>query len=147
MILRPLSNLALRPRRFGCPTPRLHAEQIPQHRCLANTFQHILTPLPVYLHLLLYVCAYSIVANLPLTQAFSAGILGQIVESLYSVKQVVPSRHAEAARIEKQLDKFYLDLPPFLKFDGSSHLPPPPPHILTFNMQYWNTVLLLHRPL
>jgi hypothetical protein len=83
---------------------------------------------------------------LPLTIC-SASILGQIVESLYSLKQVVPSRHAEAARIEKQLDRFYMDLPHFLKFDGSTQSPPPPPHVLTFNMQYWNTVLLLHRPL
>lgn len=77
-----------------------------------------------------------------------ASILGHVVESLYSVKQVVHSRHAEAAKLEDQLEAFYLDLPQYLKYDTSNPLAPvPPPHVLTLNMGYWNAVLLVHRPL
>ncbi|KAG8837598.1 hypothetical protein FRC18_008823 [Serendipita sp. 400] len=77
-----------------------------------------------------------------------SSILGRIVETLYSVKQVVPSRHHEASRIEELLDGLFLELPPYLKVDLSAGAPTqlPPPHILAFNMQYWNAVLLLHRP-
>jgi hypothetical protein len=46
------------------------------------------------------------------------------------------------------LDKWYIDLPEHLRHEsGPSKLPVPPPHILTLHMQYWCTVLLLHRPL
>ncbi|KAG8835837.1 hypothetical protein FRC17_000801 [Serendipita sp. 399] len=77
-----------------------------------------------------------------------SSILGRIVETLYSVKQVIPSRHQEASRIEELLDALFLELPPFLKVDLSAGAVTqlPPPHILVFNMQYWNAVLLLHRP-
>ena len=76
-----------------------------------------------------------------------ASILGQIVETLYSVRQVVHSRHAEANRLEGQLEAFYLELPAYLKYDASnSAMPIPPPHVLTLNMMYWNAVLLVHRP-
>ncbi|CAG7850422.1 SubName: Full=Uncharacterized protein {ECO:0000313/EMBL:CCA69624.1} [Serendipita indica DSM 11827] len=77
-----------------------------------------------------------------------SSILGQIVESLYSVKQVVPSRHHEASRIEEALEALYLELPTYLKVDLSSGIPRnlPPPHIVVLNMQYWNAILLLHRP-
>lgn len=76
-----------------------------------------------------------------------ASILGQIVETLYSVKQVVHSRHAEANRLEEQLEAFYLELPAYLKCDlSNAPMPIPPPHVLTLNMMYWNAVLLVHRP-
>ena len=79
-----------------------------------------------------------------------AAIIGQILEALYSVRQAVPSRHAEAARLEEVLDKWLLELPDHLKLDINSiknGAPPPAPHILVLHMQYWNAVLLLHRPL
>ena len=77
-----------------------------------------------------------------------ASILGQIVETLYSVKPVLTSRHHEATKLEEQLDTFYLDLPAYLKYDASKPGSPiPPPHVLTLNMMYWNAVLLVHRPL
>jgi hypothetical protein len=78
-----------------------------------------------------------------------ASILGQVIESLYSVKQIIRSRHTEANRLEEILDHFYLDLPEALKCDFTNNPPSeiPPPHVLTLNMQYWNAVLLLHRPL
>ncbi|KIM22896.1 hypothetical protein M408DRAFT_28343 [Serendipita vermifera MAFF 305830] len=74
-------------------------------------------------------------------------MLGQVVEALYSVKQMVHSRHQEALKLEEQLETFYLDLPTYLKYDAANpSTPVPPPHVLTLNMQYWNTVLLVHRP-
>ena len=79
-----------------------------------------------------------------------AAIISQILEGLYSIKQVVPSRHREGARLEEILDKWLLALPDYLKLDingiknGGA---PPAPHILILHMQYWNAVLLLHRPL
>jgi len=77
-----------------------------------------------------------------------ASILGHVVENLYSVKQVVHSRHVEAAKLEEQLEAFYLDLPQYLRYDASNPSGPvPPPHVFTLNMQYWNAVLLVHRPL
>jgi hypothetical protein len=76
-----------------------------------------------------------------------ASILGQVVESLYSVRQVVHSRHVEANRLEEHLEAFYLELPAYLKYDASNPATPiPPPHVLTLNMMYWNAVLLVHRP-
>jgi hypothetical protein len=94
-----------------------------------------------------FVCVHHV--GLSLVNSPIARILGQIVESLYSVKQVVPSRHMENTRIENLLDAFYLELPEYLKWDlsGDTTAHVPPPHVLTLNMQYWNTVLLLHRPL
>ena len=94
-----------------------------------------------------FVCVHH--ADLSFVDSPTAKILGQIIESLYSVKQVVPSRHMESARIENSLDTFYLELPEYLKWglSGDTMAQVPPPHILTLNMQYWNTVLLLHRPL
>ena len=81
---------------------------------------------------------------------FIAAIMGQVLEALYSIKQAVPSRHAEAARLEEVLDKWLLALPDHLKLDINSiknGAAPPAPHILILHMQYWNAVLLLHRPL
>jgi hypothetical protein len=79
-----------------------------------------------------------------------AAIISQILEGLYSVKQAVASRHREAARLEEILDKWLLALPEHLKLDINSiknGAAPPAPHILILHMQYWNAVLLLHRPL
>lgn len=79
-----------------------------------------------------------------------AAIISQILEGLYSIKQIVPSRHREAARLEEILEKWLLVLPDYLKVDINSiknGAAPPAPHILILHMQYWNAVLLLHRPL
>lgn len=81
---------------------------------------------------------------------YLAVIISQILEGLYSIKQAVSSRHREAARLEETLDKWLLALPDHLKVDINSiknGAAPPAPHILTLHMQYWNAVLLLHRPL
>ncbi|KAG6909434.1 hypothetical protein DXG01_000588 [Tephrocybe rancida] len=75
-----------------------------------------------------------------------AGILGMIVQAIYAVRPAL-SRHSEAQFLEGLLDKWYIGLPENLRYDiGSPKRPTPPPHVLTLHMQYWCTVLLLHRP-
>ncbi|KAF8512680.1 fungal-specific transcription factor domain-containing protein [Hysterangium stoloniferum] len=78
-----------------------------------------------------------------------SGILSNIVESIYVI-QPPPShsRHAESVKLEKKLDMWYLGLPECLRLprSGQKSLPLPPPHVLTLHMQYWCSVLLLHRP-
>ncbi|KAG6848569.1 hypothetical protein H0H93_015837, partial [Arthromyces matolae] len=75
-----------------------------------------------------------------------ATILGSIVQNIYAIRPA-SSRHAEARVLESSLDKWYHALPANLRYDVSATKgPTPPPHILTLHMQYWCTVLLLHRP-
>lgn len=67
-----------------------------------------------------------------------------VVQSIYAVR-AMSRRYGD---LRYQLGKWYLDLPDHLRYDiGSSKQPIPQPHILTLHMQYWCTVLLLHRPL
>ena len=74
-------------------------------------------------------------------------ILSMIMQCLYAIKPPA-YRHQELQRFEKMLSKWYLDLPEHLRFDPAAQKTPVPlPHILTLHMQYWCTVLLLHRPL
>jgi len=77
-----------------------------------------------------------------------SSIVSQIVHSLYSIRPGhTASRHADAQLLEKKLDKWYLDLPDYLHYDPVvRRTPVPPPHMLTFLMNYWTTVMLLHRP-
>ena len=93
----------------------------------------------------LYVC--DIRPGLDLTP-FAANILGEVVQSIYSVRPN-PGRHSELLRFGELLDKWLLDLPEYLRFEPSnwkkSH--PPSPYLMTLHMQYWCVVLLLHRPL
>ena len=79
--------------------------------------------------------------------ASTAIIISEICQSIYAIKPAT-SRPAELARLDSQLTKWSLELPEHLRFDPASPKnPPPPPHILTLHMQYWCTMLLLHRPL
>lgn len=73
-------------------------------------------------------------------------ILSMIMQCLYAIKAPV-YRQSEFSRFEKLLSKWYLDLPDYLRHDpAASKNAAPLPHILTLHMQYWCTVLLLHRP-
>ncbi|KAG5636297.1 hypothetical protein H0H81_008496 [Sphagnurus paluster] len=73
-----------------------------------------------------------------------SGILGEIIQTIYAVRP--SNRHSEAEIMEKSLDRWYIDLPEHLRYEpGSNRRPTPPPHVLTLHMQYWCTVLLLHR--
>ncbi|KAF9530638.1 fungal-specific transcription factor domain-containing protein [Crepidotus variabilis] len=88
-----------------------------------------------------------------------SGILGKIVQSIYAIRPNV-SRHAESTILESILDKWYLELPDHLRCDlsapstasssstssSSRQSTTPLPNVLTLHMQYWCTVLLLHRP-
>ncbi|KDQ54162.1 hypothetical protein JAAARDRAFT_38766 [Jaapia argillacea MUCL 33604] len=73
-------------------------------------------------------------------------ILSRLVQTIYPIHPV-SGRHHEAHLIEKEVDKWYFELPEHLRFDPASPKTPAPlPHILTLHMQYWCTVILLHRP-
>ncbi|KAH9847011.1 fungal-specific transcription factor domain-containing protein [Lenzites betulinus] len=73
-------------------------------------------------------------------------ILSEICQSIYAIRPPA-SRPAELVRLDSLLTKWSLELPEHLRFDcAAPRVPPPPPNILTMHMQYWCTVLLLHRP-
>lgn len=73
-------------------------------------------------------------------------ILSMIMQAIYPIRPHT-FRQTEFARIEQLLDKWYIDLPEHLRFDPSSpKYYSQPPHVLTLHMQYWCTVILLHRP-
>ncbi|EIW80084.1 hypothetical protein CONPUDRAFT_58526 [Coniophora puteana RWD-64-598 SS2] len=74
-----------------------------------------------------------------------SGILSRIVQDIYSIRPGF-SRHAESMRLEGLLNKWYLDLPQYLRYEPGQKTVPPP-HILTLHMHYWCTSLLLYRPL
>jgi hypothetical protein len=70
-----------------------------------------------------------------------------VIQAIYAVHPTT-SRHSESLHLESLLDRWYIELPEHLRHEpGRAKLPPPLPHILTLHMQYWCTVLLLHRPL
>lgn len=73
-------------------------------------------------------------------------ILSMIMQTIYPIRPH-SFRQTEFNRIEQLLNKWYLELPEHLRFDANSpKYVTQPPHILTLHMQYWCTVLLLHRP-
>ncbi|KAF9463229.1 fungal-specific transcription factor domain-containing protein [Collybia nuda] len=80
------------------------------------------------------------------SSATLSGILSKIVQSIYAVRSA-SSRQVESTILEGLLDKWYIELPEYLRHEpGSTKSPAPPPHVLTLHMQYWCAVLLLHRP-
>jgi hypothetical protein len=75
-----------------------------------------------------------------------SALLGRMFVAIYGIRPV-SSRHTESMHFERLLDKWYIELPEHLRFDpGSLKTSLPQPHVLTLHMQYWCTVLLLHRP-
>ncbi|PCH37572.1 hypothetical protein WOLCODRAFT_84184 [Wolfiporia cocos MD-104 SS10] len=73
-------------------------------------------------------------------------ILSQIMQTLYAISPPA-YRQAEFARFERELGKWYHELPAHLVCDpAAARSPAPLPHVLTLHMQYWCSVLLLHRP-
>ncbi|KDQ32691.1 hypothetical protein PLEOSDRAFT_1073145 [Pleurotus ostreatus PC15] len=65
-----------------------------------------------------------------------SNLIGDIVVGIYAVRPL-SSRHGALARLERELDKWYLDLPEHLRCDiGSSKHPVPTPHILNLHLQY-----------
>ena len=78
---------------------------------------------------------------------FVAAILGKVAQGIYAVRPV-SGRHSESVLLDGLLNKWYIELPKQLRYDpGKKQEQTPLPHILTLHMQYWCTVILLHRPL
>lgn len=55
-------------------------------------------------------------------------------------------RRISVSSLEAKLDKWYLDLPSSLRWDYSPQSCPSP-HVTLLHMEFWCSVLLLHRPL
>lgn len=76
-----------------------------------------------------------------------ASIVASILHTIYAVKPTA-GRQEGAMRLERVLDKWFMDLPAPLRYDtGVKKGSVPSPNVLTLHMQYWCAVLLLHRPL
>ncbi|KAI0644458.1 fungal-specific transcription factor domain-containing protein [Trametes meyenii] len=74
-------------------------------------------------------------------------ITGEILAKVYRVSRAyaVPSR-ALRQQLYNRLLQWALDLPEHLNYSTNSARPCPAPHVLAMHVQYWATVLLLHRP-
>ena len=75
-------------------------------------------------------------------------IAGEVLASIYRVSKanVLPSREIRES-LHKRLSQWSLDLPEYLDYKVPSNRPCPAPQVLAMHIQYWATVLLLHRPL
>ncbi|TRM66968.1 fungal-specific transcription factor domain-containing protein [Schizophyllum amplum] len=75
-----------------------------------------------------------------------SNILSMIVQAVYSVRSG-PAPDEEVQYLEGLLDRWYIALPEHLRRDpGFANQTAPLPHVLALHMQYWCSVLLLHRP-
>lgn len=73
-------------------------------------------------------------------------IIGTITDNIYPVKATsrIP-RRTWLSKLESQLDQWYLDLPDCLRYATATKRVIPPPNVLRLHINYWATVLLLHR--
>ncbi|KAL1742298.1 fungal-specific transcription factor domain-containing protein [Schizophyllum fasciatum] len=75
-----------------------------------------------------------------------SNILSMIIQAVYSVRSG-PAPDDEVQYLEGLLDRWYIALPEHLRRDpGFANQTAPLPHVLALHMQYWCSVLLLHRP-
>ncbi|KAI0373611.1 hypothetical protein BV20DRAFT_937410 [Pilatotrama ljubarskyi] len=74
-------------------------------------------------------------------------ITGEILANVYRVSRAhtVPSR-ALRQQLYSRLLQWALELPDHLNYSVKSARPSPAPHVLVMHIQYWASVLLLHRP-
>lgn len=75
-------------------------------------------------------------------------IAGEVLAKIYRVSRanVLPSREIRES-LHSRLSQWSLDLPEYLDYKVPSNRPCPAPQVLAMHIQYWATVLLLHRPL
>ncbi|KAL2846447.1 fungal-specific transcription factor domain-containing protein [Aspergillus pseudoustus] len=81
-------------------------------------------------------------------------LISQMMLKLYSPSTANDSQSSPSARaaafveIERKLQQWYRSLPSFLRISPDK-IPElsPPPHITSLNLMYYNTLILLHRPL
>ncbi|TBU44710.1 fungal-specific transcription factor domain-containing protein [Dichomitus squalens] len=74
-------------------------------------------------------------------------ITGEVLAKIYRVSRenILPSR-AVREQLHQRLSQWSLELPDHLNYSTKSSRPCPPPHVLALHIQYWATMLLLHRP-
>ncbi|KAI9059123.1 hypothetical protein FKP32DRAFT_1580451 [Trametes sanguinea] len=74
-------------------------------------------------------------------------ITGEIIAKVYRVSRAYStSPRALRQQLYSRLLQWALDLPEHLNYSATSTRPCPAPHILAMHIQYWATVVLLHRP-
>lgn len=98
----------------------------------------------------------SVVPTHPLSASISAHdlfvttdiITGEVLAKVYRVSRanVIPSRTVRE-QLYYRLTQWSIELPDHLCYSFSSNRPCPAPHVLAMHIQYWATVLLMHRPL
>jgi hypothetical protein len=88
-------------------------------------------------------CVHSTVFRL---NSMSAVILSRILQAIYAIRPDA-SRTGQLVQLEESLEKWFLELPEWLRFDPITKSTIPPPHVMTLHMLYWCSMLLLHRPL
>ncbi|OSC99336.1 hypothetical protein PYCCODRAFT_1373230 [Trametes coccinea BRFM310] len=74
-------------------------------------------------------------------------ITGEVVANVYRVSRTY-NTHPRVLRQQyyNRLLQWALDLPEHLNYSATSTRPCPAPHILAMHIQYWASVVLLHRP-
>lgn len=77
----------------------------------------------------------------------AAIIMSMIMQTMYPIRPHL-FRFTEFSRLEKLLDRWYYQISDPLRLDpAAAKHTTLPPHVLTLHLQYWCTVILLHRPL
>ncbi|GAA6042703.1 hypothetical protein JCM8097_003755 [Rhodosporidiobolus ruineniae] len=76
-----------------------------------------------------------------------AVIINRIISNIYAIRIRVLGQSSETllSLLDQSLASWYLALPPHLQFNPNG-TKVPPPHILSLHLQFYSSLILLHRP-
>ncbi|GAA6052521.1 hypothetical protein JCM3770_003807 [Rhodotorula araucariae] len=76
-----------------------------------------------------------------------AVIINRIISNIYAIRIRVLGQSSETllSLLDQSLASWYLALPPHLQYNPASKKVPPP-HILSLHLQFYSSLILLHRP-
>ncbi|GAA5834644.1 hypothetical protein JCM9279_007070 [Rhodotorula babjevae] len=76
-----------------------------------------------------------------------AVIINRIISNIYAIRIRVLGQSSETllSLLDQSLASWYLALPPHLQYNPAS-TKVPPPHILSLHLQFYSSLILLHRP-
>ncbi|TNY20133.1 fungal-specific transcription factor domain-containing protein [Rhodotorula diobovata] len=76
-----------------------------------------------------------------------AVIINRIISNIYAIRIRVLGQSSETllSLLDQSLASWYLALPPHLQYNPASSKVPPP-HILSLHLQFYSSLILLHRP-
>ncbi|KZT23091.1 hypothetical protein NEOLEDRAFT_1136960 [Neolentinus lepideus HHB14362 ss-1] len=72
-------------------------------------------------------------------------IMGDIVRDMYPVKRRASIATGTFQGLDTRLRQWYNGLPPSFRYETPAALTAAPPHIMSLHVEYWYTMLLLHR--